>query len=140
MSCEIVDWMEMMHYIDDSVGMCAGLSSFPLKPAYHMHNYPLVISAAAGLDIDEEKLARMARRNRTLIRAINIRRGLTRDDEKPPEDHWKKRFPELEKELLDAYYAFKGWNEKGIPTSESLHELSMDFVAEDLKERGYLEK
>jgi hypothetical protein len=27
MSCEIVDWMEKMHYIDDSLGVCAGLSS-----------------------------------------------------------------------------------------------------------------
>jgi aldehyde:ferredoxin oxidoreductase len=140
MSCELVDWMEMMHYIDDSVGMCAGLSSFPLKPAYHIHNYPEVLSAATGLVIDEEALTRMAKRTRTLIRAINIRLGLTRDDEKPPEDHWKKRFPELEKQLLDAYYTFKGWNEKGVPTRESLHELSMDFVADDLKERGYLEK
>ncbi|HUY02360.1 MAG TPA: aldehyde ferredoxin oxidoreductase N-terminal domain-containing protein, partial [Rhodocyclaceae bacterium] len=30
-SCDIVDWMEKMHYIDDALGMCAGLSSFPLK-------------------------------------------------------------------------------------------------------------
>ena len=28
-TCEIVHWQEMMHYIDDSTGMCAGLSSFP---------------------------------------------------------------------------------------------------------------
>ena len=31
-TCEIVDWQEKMHYIDDALGMCAGLSSFPLKP------------------------------------------------------------------------------------------------------------
>ena len=31
-SCEIVDWQEKMHYIDDALGICAGLSSFPLKP------------------------------------------------------------------------------------------------------------
>ncbi len=48
MSCEIVDWQEKMHYIDDALGMCAGLSSFPLKPPYHIHNYPAFISAAAG--------------------------------------------------------------------------------------------
>jgi len=41
-------------------------------------------------------------------------------DEKPPEDHWKKRFPELEEKLLDAYYKFKGWNNQGIPTKETL--------------------
>jgi benzoyl-CoA reductase subunit BamB len=43
MSVDIVDWQEMMHYIDDAVGVCAGLSSFPLKPPYHIHNYPKLI-------------------------------------------------------------------------------------------------
>ncbi len=138
MSCEIVDWMEKMHYIDDAAGICAGLSSFPLKPPYHMHNYPLLLSAATGFDIDEARLSQIARRNRTLIRAINVRRGLRRADEKPPEDHWKKRFPELEEKLLDAYYKFKGWNSEGIPTKESLHELAMDYVSEDLERRGIL--
>ena len=33
-TCDIVDWQETMHYIDDALGMCAGLSSFPLKPPY----------------------------------------------------------------------------------------------------------
>lgn len=138
MSCEIVDWMERMHYIDDATGICAGLSSFPLKPPYHMHNYPLLISAATGFDIDEAGLTQIARRNRTLLRAINIRRGMRRADEKPPEDHWKNRFPELEEKLLDAYYKFKGWNSEGIPTKESLHELAMDYVSEDLERRGIL--
>src|SRR5512137_1482335 len=138
MSVDIVDWQEMMHYIDDAVGICAGLSSFPLKPPYHIHNYPHLISAATGMDMDEAGLTQVYKRNRTLIRAINVRRGLRRADEKPPEDHWKKRFPELEGALLDAYYKFKGWNNDGIPTKETLHELGMDYVGEDLGQRGII--
>jgi benzoyl-CoA reductase subunit BamB len=65
---------------------------------------------------------------------------MRRKDEKPPENHWKKRFPELEKELLDTYYKFKGWNNDGIPTRESLHELSLDYVSEDFTRRGILAK
>jgi benzoyl-CoA reductase subunit BamB len=61
---------------------------------------------------------------------------MRRKDEKPPADHWKKRFPELEKELLDTYYQFKGWNDQGIPTPESLHELGLDYVSEDFVQRG----
>jgi len=137
-TCEIVDWQERMHYIDDALGMCAGLSSFPLKPPYHIHNYPAFISSATGLNIDEAKLWEITTRNRTLIRAVNVRRGLRRTDEKPPDDHWKKRFPELETQLLDAYYKFKGWNNDGIPTKESLHKLGMDYVSEDLQQRGIL--
>jgi len=138
MTCDIVDWQEMMHYIDDALGQCAGLSSFPLKPPYHIHNYPKFISAGAGIDMDEDKLTKAAKRYRTLVRAINIRRGMRRKDEKPPEDHWKKRFPELEEKLLDGYYKLKGWNNEGIPTKESLEELGLDYVSEDFIKRGIL--
>jgi benzoyl-CoA reductase subunit BamB len=138
MCCDIVDWQERMHYIDDALGMCAGLSSFPLKPPYHIHNYPKFISAGAGIDMDPEKLTQAAKRYRALVRAINIRRGMRRKDEKPPENHWKKRFPELEKELLDTYYQFKGWNNEGIPTQASLQEMGLDYVAADFLKRGIL--
>jgi benzoyl-CoA reductase subunit BamB len=138
MTCDIVDWMERMHYIDDALGMCAGLSSFHLKPPYHIHNYPKFIASGAGIDMDEDKLTQAAKRYRTLVRAINIRRGMRREDEKPPKDHWKKRIPELEKELLDTYYQYKGWNLEGIPTKESLHELGLDYVGEDFVKRGIL--
>lgn len=136
MSVDIVDWQEKMHYIDDSLGVCAGLSSFPLKPPYHIHNYPKIISAATGMDLDEAGLTKIYNRNRNLVRAINVRRGLRRVDEKPPQDHWKKRFPELEEKLLDAYYKFKGWNNDGVPTKETLEALDLDYIAEDLEQRG----
>ena len=138
MCCDIVDWQERMHYIDDALGQCAGLSSFPLKPPYHIHNYPKFISAGAGIEMDENKLSQAAKRYRTLVRSINISRGMRRKDEKPPENHWKKRFPELEKELLDTYYKFKGWNNDGIPTKESLQEMGLDYVAQEFIKRGIL--
>jgi benzoyl-CoA reductase subunit BamB len=136
--CEIVDWQEKMHHIDDALGLCAGLSSFPLKPPYHIHNLPTLISLATGIDMDEAGLTQIFNRNRNLVRAINVRRGLRRADEKPPENHWKKRFPELEAKLLDTYYQFKGWNYEGIPTKETLHALNLDYVSEDFLERGIL--
>jgi len=136
--CEIVDWQEAMHYIDDATGICAAVSSFILKPPYHIHNLPTLLSSATGMDIDEAGLWKITKRNRTLIRAINVRKGLRRKDEKPPDDHWKKRFPELEENLLNTYYRFKGWNNQGVPTKESLHELALDYVSEDLLQRGIL--
>ena len=138
MSVDIVDWQEKMHYIDDALGTCAGLSSFHLKPPYHMHNFPKFIAAGAGIDMDEAKLTKITRRNRNLVRAVNTRRGLRREDEKPPEDHWKKRFPELEEKLLDAYYTFKGWDSRGVPTKKSLEELGLGYVAEDFEARGII--
>jgi aldehyde:ferredoxin oxidoreductase len=63
---------------------------------------------------------------------------LRRADEKPPEDHWRKRFPELEEQLLDAYYKFKGWDNQGIPTKKSLQGMDLGYVAEDLEQRGII--
>ena len=114
-TCEIVNWQEQMHYIDDATGMCAGLSSFPLKPPYHIHNLPTFISNATGMELDEEGLTQIAKRIRNLVRAVNIRRGMRRKDEKPPADHWRKRFPELEEELLNAYYTIQGVERGGHP-------------------------
>ncbi len=138
MCSEIVDWMEMMHNIDDSCCICCGMSGFCLKPPWHIHNYPRVINAATGLDLDEAKLKKIVNRNRNLHRALNLRYGFRREDESAPEDHWKRRFPELESELLDTYYQYKGWNLDGVPTKERLHELDLDYVAEDLIKRGIL--
>ena len=135
-SCEIVDWMEKMHYIDDALGMCAGLSSFPLKPPYHIHNYPEFVTAATGIKMNKDDVWKSATRTRTLMRALNVRRGMRRADDRPPDDHWRKRFPDLEKQLLDQYYKLKGFNEQGIPTRESLHDLEMDFVAEEFEQKG----
>ena len=137
-TCEIVDWQEKMHYVDDSTGMCAGLSSFPYKPPFHIHNLPGLIASGAGFDLDEEALVKLTKRNRNLVRANNLRRGMTRADEKPPEDHWKRRFPELEQKLLDEYYKFKGWNNDGVPTKETLLDLGLDYVYEDFVKRGIL--
>jgi len=127
-----------MHYIDDSTGMCAGLSSFPLKPPFHIHNLPGLIGSSAGLDLDEEGLVHLTKRNRNLVRCNNLRRGMTRADEKPPDDHWRRRFPELEQKLLDEYYRYKGWNSEGIPTRETLHELDLDYVYEEFVRMGLL--
>ena len=129
-----------MHYIDDATGMCTFLSSFTQKPPYHIHNFPQLISLATGMDIDEPKLWGIARRNRNLTRAINVRLGMRRVDEKPPEDHWRHRDPEVEAKLLDEYYRFKGWNNEGIPTKETLDALGLDYVSEDLERRGILTK
>jgi hypothetical protein len=60
------------------------------------------------------------------------------EDEKPPDDHWRKRFPEFEAKLLDEYYKFKGWNREGVPTRQTLHDLDLDYVSEDFQQRGIL--
>ena len=97
-----------------------------------------IISLATGMEMDKDKLWKNFQRIRTLVRAINVRRGLRRKDERPPEDHWAVRDEEFEQKLLDDYYEFKGWNREGIPTRETLDKLDLGFVGEDFIERGIL--
>jgi aldehyde:ferredoxin oxidoreductase len=141
-SVNIADWNETMHYVDDAIGTCAFLSSFRGqfggRPPYHIHNLPELISLATGMDLDSDGLWKIAARNRNLVRAINIRRGLRRVDEAPPADQWKKRDPEAEQKLLDEYYEFKGWNNDGIPTGQTLDKLDLSYVKEDFVQRGIL--
>jgi aldehyde:ferredoxin oxidoreductase len=141
-SCAISDWNEAMHYIDDSIGLCAFVSSFRGqfggKTAYHIHNIPQFISLATGIEIDKDGLWEVFQRNRNLVRALNVRRGMRRADEKPPEDHWAVRNHEFEQKLLDAYYEFKGWTPDGIPTRETLDKLGMSYVSEEFLAKGIL--
>jgi aldehyde:ferredoxin oxidoreductase len=138
----IADWNEAMHYADDALGMCPLLSSFRGqfggRPPYHLHNLPEFISLATGIEFDAGGLWEISNRNRQLVRAIDVRRGLRRADEILPEVHWHNRDPELEEKHLDAYYAFKGWTDDGIPTKETLDGLGLDYVSEELVERGIL--
>ncbi len=138
MCAEIVDWMDYLHAVDDTIGLCAGMGSFCYKPGYHIHNYHKFLSAATGLNLDKDGLYKIIKRNRHLHRAYNNLRGLTRADEKPPADHWRRRYPELEEELLDTYYEYKGWNKNAVPKKETLHEYDLDYVAEELMKRGIL--
>ena len=142
-SCAICDWNEAMHYLDDATGICGFLSSFRGgqfggRSAYHIHNMPPLISLATGMKLDEAGLWKIFQRNRNLVRALNVRRGMRRIDEKPPEDHWAVRDHEFEQKLLDDYYEFKGWNNDGIPTRETLDKLGLDYVSEDFIRRGIL--
>ena len=90
------------------------------------------------MEVDKDEVVRKVKRSRNLHRAYNVLRGMRRADEKPPEDHWKKRFPEIEEKLLDAYYKHKGWNNEGIPTRKTLEEYDLGYVADELERRGIL--
>jgi len=136
----VVDWNESMHYTDDALGICPLLSSFRGqfggKPSYHLHNLPQLFSMATGVELDSDGLLEISRRNRQLVRAINVRRGLRRDDETSPQNLWQKQDSVTEQEHLDAYYEFKGWTHEGIPSKATLDSLGLDNVSEDFVARG----
>jgi len=142
-TCLVTDWNEAMHYVDDSTGLCGFVSSFRGqfggKTAFSFNNVPQIIKLATGMDMDKDKLWEICRRNRTLIRAINNRLGIRRVDDDPPKDHWAVRDPELEAKMLDGYYDLRGFTKDGIPTKEELYKQGLDYVADELIQRGILD-
>ncbi|MGB8980869.1 MAG: aldehyde ferredoxin oxidoreductase family protein [Anaerolineales bacterium] len=102
-----------------------------------------LINAACGLDWTVEDMLKCGERGWNMKRAINIRMGLTRADDKLPKalltpfpDGGSAGFKPDLPAMLSAYYAARGWDPAtGKPTREKLSQLGLDDVAKDLWEQ-----
>jgi aldehyde:ferredoxin oxidoreductase len=95
------------------------------------------LSSATGWDLAVEDLMTLGRRGVTLKRMLNLRRGLTRADERLPallqrvleEGGTEGHVPDLES-LLAGAYAELGWDVRtGRPTDATLQALDLTFAA-----------
>ena len=141
-TCDIVDWNEAMHYIDDSTRTLRirVVIQGPVRRRYRLSHeqYSSDHLACDRHGDGQGKIMEDFPENPNACRAVNVRRGLRRKDERPPEDHWAVRDEKYEQELLTKYYEFKGWNSEGIPTRQTLERLDLGYVADDLEQRGIL--
>ena len=127
-----------LHHITDSVGLCSFWTGFETHPPFPMKRMAELVSYVTGMDVDEAELIRKARRIDTLHRAYHVRRGYTRKDDFVPDDYYPVKEPGIYDKTLDEYYKFKGWNLAGVPTKETLEELGLDYVGEELERRELL--
>ncbi len=96
------------------------------------------LSAVTGELFTEEDLMRVGERVWTLERLYNLREGFTKDDDTLPDRLLNEPVREGPSEgftaklapMLEEYYAFREWDENGIPRPEKLQELSLDFALE----------
>ncbi|MES3518402.1 MAG: aldehyde ferredoxin oxidoreductase C-terminal domain-containing protein [Natronomonas sp.] len=97
--------------------------------------------AAVGRETTPEELAVAGERIWTLIRLFNVREGFDRDDDTLPEV-FEQPISDGPAEgsavddatfetLLDAYYARRGWSDRGLPTRKTLSALGLDSVIDD---------
>jgi len=99
-----------------------------------------LVNRATGLDYSLEELLRAGERGWNVKRAINVRLGLEREDDRLP-GHLLRPLPEggsagfvppLE-EMLAAYYAHRGWDPvSGKPSRDRLLALGLPGVSQDL--------
>ncbi len=93
------------------------------------------VNAVTGWGLELDDLMTLGKRLMTFKRMINLRRGVTRENDRLPEVLMKPlpggtegHVPDVEA-LLRGAYAEYGWDpETGVPTDETLSSLGLDFL------------
>jgi len=99
--------------------------------------YARMLETAIGEEWNVEKLMLLGERVWNQIRLFNLREGFTRADDTLPKRFTDEPLPDgpyagakitLEDldQLLDEYYAVRGWDKEGKPTAEKLKTLGLD--------------
>jgi aldehyde:ferredoxin oxidoreductase len=99
-----------------------------------------LINAGCGLDWTIDDLLLAGERAWNLKRVINNRLGVTREDDNLPQrfleplpDGGAAGYQIDFEPMLREYYRIRDWDwDSGKPTKDKLHELGLDFAAEDL--------
>jgi len=116
----------------DSLKLC----KFLMWGGVQEDNIEAWYQAVTGEDISFEELMKRGERIVNLQRMYNYRLGLNRKDDTLPERVLKdvrgsggapSQLPPLE-QMLDEFYAVRGWDENGIPTEGKLSELGLGSI------------
>jgi aldehyde:ferredoxin oxidoreductase len=103
-----------------------------------------VFPLLTGVKMEEAEFKRIGERIVNLIRAFNVREGISRKDDTMPKRLFEEPLPDgaskgmvLDKnefnKALDEYYKLRGWDPNGIPSTEKLVELGLADVAKELE-------
>ena len=96
------------------------------------------LSAVTGEHFSADDLMMVGERVWTLERLYNLREGFTKADDTLPDRMLKEPVVEGPSQgftvklapMLEEYYAFREWDQNGIPKPEKLKELSLEFAME----------
>jgi len=114
--------------IVDSIALCstmrAGITFEDQAEAYRI---------VTGIDMNIERLNKIAERIINLERLYNIKIGLSRKEDSLPNKFLQEPIPKGPSKgqtvdlnsMLDEYYKLMGWNQDGIPTEAKLKELGL---------------
>ena len=131
----LVKETEDVNAIIDSLIICKNAKGTLYKELADMAK---LYSLVTGADMTPEQLRAAGERIINIARIINLREGLTRNDDTLP---WKVMNQPIQDDgpvkgavvtqeeldlLLDDYYTARGWTVDGVPTKGKLKELAMD--------------
>jgi len=115
-----------------------------LKGAVGNERYVDMLNSATGMEFTTEEFLMVGERIWNLVRLLNIREGMKREDEKLPDRVFEDPIPEgiakgqkLERgqleRMLEEYYTIRGWDERGIPKKEKIRQLGIGFLISEFK-------
>jgi len=146
---KLVIYFENLKAIADSLNLCYFATQYlsPYLPS--PKDLAKLFSAATGKMMTGRELMLIGERIHNVEKAFNVREGISRKDDMPPERFFEpiKSGPgkgeRLEKEkwtkTLDEYYKLRGWNVKtGLPKRSKLEGLKLGYVAKELEKLGKL--
>lgn len=143
----IVNYFSNICTMCDTLGICKFTSEWS-SSAVGMKEMAELISAATGVETDENQMTVIAERINNVERAYLVREGITRKDdmihgrmmEEPvPSGPYKGKRLDKEKfqQMIDDYYDTVGWDKKtGAPKRDTLEALNLQDVAEELQRMG----
>lgn len=141
-------WFEDLCAALNALGMCVfpAISLLTIGPT-HLSR---LFSTATGWDISPQEMMGIGERVFTVLKAYEVREGLTRKDDDWPERFYDEPMPEgpakgatisrtLMAEKLSEYYHLRGWDiDTGIPPHDKFVELGLEDIADDLGRLGKL--
>lgn len=110
--------------IFDSIKLC----KFVIIGGVKLTDITELFNAVTGLNLTNQDLMRIGERIYNLKRLYNVRCGISRkDDSLPPRILTQKRGPNLPPlgKMLNEYYAYRKWDEIGVPTEAKIKELGL---------------
>jgi aldehyde:ferredoxin oxidoreductase len=125
---ELVALFQDVSAVVDSTVLCRFLQF-----AVGISTFAEMLRTITGLDFGDEELMTTGRRIYTLERQFNNRAGFGRGDDTLPSRFFdeelqtgssRHRRVQLE-EMLDDYYAVRGWDRNGVPLPQTLADLGL---------------
>ncbi len=141
---------ELVKYVQDELAVCETAVFCKIFINHDIANpwyFAKELHAVTGEETfkDPDYVWRVGERIWNLERAYSNREGINANDDsyparllKPyPREPYKGQMFEQEK-LKEEYYRVRGWDMRGIPTTEKLKDLNLVYVTEDFKKKGLI--
>ncbi|MDR5672751.1 aldehyde ferredoxin oxidoreductase family protein [Halalkaliarchaeum sp. AArc-GB] len=129
--------MEDLMAVYDITGVCKFTRGITLSEGVRE-----LVNAMTGFDLSRSEFLTAGERMYNLSKAYNVREGFSREDDRLP-PRFTETVPdgpsqgafideaEYEREL-DRYYAVRGWDTQGVPLRETLSQLDIPDVGEEI--------